>query len=126
MTGPRAARLSPTLLVPGLLLLACALTLRSYTLAPAPDRRGGTTLLLTRPDRPLFGSPRADCLGSPPDEPVIGCLIASVNRARREGLVLAELPFCAACYALSERLALIGRDETAARTRLAQIARFGW
>ncbi|MGT2486524.1 hypothetical protein ACU4GA_12355 [Methylobacterium oryzae CBMB20] len=45
------------LILPVLLVAACALFLRSYTLPPAPDRRGGTTLLLTWPDRPAFGSP---------------------------------------------------------------------
>ena len=45
-----------TLLPLGLVLAACALFLRSYTLPPAPDRRGGTTLLLTWPNRPAFGT----------------------------------------------------------------------
>lgn len=109
-----------------LLIAACALFLRSYTVPPAPDRRGGTTLALTWPNRPLFGSPRADCLGLPDTEPVVGCLVASVNRARSEGIPLLALPFCARCYELAQRIALIGQDETAARARLAQIARFGW
>lgn len=117
----RAARLALALV-----LLACALFLRSYTVPPAPDRRGGTTVSLTWPNRPLFGSPRADCLGIPDSEPVIGCLVASVNRARAEGIHLLALPFCAACYDYAQRLALIGRDHAAAQARLAQIARFGW
>lgn len=108
------------------LVLFCALFLRSYSLPPAPDRRGGTTIALTFPNRPLFGSPRADCLGAPEDEPVIACLIASVNRARTDVIPLLSLPFSPACYGLSERIALIGRDEGAARAQAARIARFGW
>jgi len=114
------------LILPGLVLLSCGLFLRSYTLAPAPDRRGGTTLQLTWPNRPVFGSPRADCLGTPADEPVVPCLIASVGRARSEGIPVIRLPFCATCYALSERIARFGRDEAATQARLTQIARFGW
>lgn len=114
------------LLALALVLAVCALFLRSYTVPPAPDRRGGTTVSLTWPNRPFLGSPRADCLGTPDSEPVIGCLVGSVNRARAESLPLLALPFCAACYAWAERIALIGRDEGAARARLAQIARFGW
>ncbi|MDP4005848.1 hypothetical protein [Methylobacterium sp. NEAU K] len=114
------------LILPGLVLLACALFLRSYTLPPAPDRRGGTTLLLTWPNHPAFGSPRADCLGTPADEPVMACLIASVGHGHSDGIPVVQLPFCATCYALSERIALIGRDDAATRARLAQIARFGW
>ncbi|MGU3539210.1 hypothetical protein [Methylobacterium sp. A54F] len=110
----------------GLALLFCALFVRSYTLPPAPDRRGGTTVSLSLPNRPLFGSPRADCLGAPDTEPVIACLIASVNRARQDGVLLAQLPFCATCHDLSQRWALLGRDGAAAQARLAQIARFGW
>ncbi|MDF2602635.1 MAG: hypothetical protein K0Q54_5458, partial [Methylobacterium brachiatum] len=34
--------------------------------------------------------------------------------------------FCATCYALSERIARLGRDEAAVQARLTQIARFGW
>ena len=114
------------LILPGLVLLTCALFLRSYTLAPAPDRRGGTTLQLVWPNRPVFGSPRADCLGTPADEPVVPCLIASVGRARNEGIPVAQFPFCATCYALSERIAGIGRDAATTQARLTQIARFGW
>ena len=114
------------LILPGIVLLTCGLFLRSYTLAPAPDRRGGTTLQLTWPNRPVFGSPRADCLGTPADEPVVACLIVSVGRARSEGLAVIQLPFCATCYALSERIARFGRDEAATQARLTQIARFGW
>ena len=114
------------LILPILVLAACALFLRSYTVPPAPDRRGGTTVSLTWPNRPFLGSPRADCLGAPEAEPVIGCLVGSVNRARAESIQILALPFCAACYAWAERIALIGRDEAAARARLAQIARFGW
>lgn len=114
------------LLALGLLLVSCALFLRSYTLPPAPDRQGGTTVSLTWPNRPLFGSPRADCLGSPSSEPVIACLIGSVNRARSEGVPLLALRFCGACYTASQRIALIGRDEAAAQARLAEIGRFGW
>ncbi|MCJ2137732.1 hypothetical protein MKK69_27430 [Methylobacterium sp. J-026] len=114
------------LILPALVLAACALFLRSYTLPPAPDRRGGTTLLLSWPDRPVFGSPRAACLAAPADQPVLPCLIASVTRARDDGIALAQLPFCATCYALSGRIAIIGRDEAATRARLGEIARFGW
>ena len=114
------------LILPGIVLLTCGLFLRSYTLAPAPDRRGGTTLHLTWPNRPVFGSPRADCLGTPADEPVVACLIASVGRARSEGLAVIQLPFCATCYALSERIGRLGRDEAATQARLTQITRFGW
>ncbi len=109
-----------------LVLLTCLLFVRSYTVPPAPDRRGGTTVSLSLPNRPLFGSPRADCLGAAESEPVIACLVASVNRARAEGIPLLSLGFCAACYDLSQRIALIGQDEAAAKGRLAQIARFGW
>lgn len=114
------------LLALGVLLLFCGLFLRSYSLPPAPDRQGGTTLSLTWPNRPLFGSPRADCLGTPAGEPMIACLIGSVNRARSEGVPLLSLRFCQPCYAWSERIALLGRDEAAARARLSEIARFGW
>ncbi len=115
-----------TLILPALALAACALFLRSYTLPPAPDRRGGTTLLLTWPNRPAFGSPRADCLAGPADQPVLPCLIASVARARDDGFTLLQLPFCATCYALSGRIAVMGRDAAATQARLEQIARFGW
>ncbi|GJE10113.1 MULTISPECIES: hypothetical protein [Methylobacterium] len=115
-----------TLLPLGLVLAACALFLRSYTLPPAPDRRGGTTLLLTWPNRPAFGSPRADCLTGPADQPVLPCLIASVAQARDGGYVLMQLPFCATCYDLSGRIAVMGQDAAATRARLEQIARFGW
>lgn len=109
----------------GLLLLP-ALFVRSYTLPPAPDRQGGTVVSLAYPDRPLFGSPRGDCLGLPEGEPVIPCLIGSVARARSDGIPLLRLPYCAACYGYSQRLAARGRDEAAVRTKLDQIARFGW
>lgn len=115
-----------TLILPALALAACALFLRSYTLPPAPDRRGGTTLLLTWPNRPAFGSPRADCLPAPADQPVLPCLIASVARARDDGVTLLQLPFCATCYALSGRIAVMGREAAATQVRLEQIARFGW
>lgn len=126
MAGPRPARLLPGLALAGLPILVGALFLRSYTVPPAPDRRGGTALRLTWPDRPLFGSPRADCLGPHRDEPAVACLIASVNRARGDGIGVADLPFCGPCYALSDRLASAGPDEAAARARRAEIARFGW
>ncbi|WP_375465438.1 hypothetical protein [uncultured Methylobacterium sp.] len=114
------------LVVSGVILLFCALFLRSYSLPPAPDRAGGTTIVLTLPNRPLLGSPRADCLGAPESEPVIACLIASVNRARSEGIPLVTLRFSPACYGLSERFAAIGRDEAAVRAQAARIARLGW
>jgi hypothetical protein len=114
------------LILPALVLAACALVLRSYTLPPAPDRRGGTTVLLTWPNRPVFGSPRADCLAGAPEAPVLPCLIASVARARDDGYALLHLPFCATCYDLSGRIAVMGRDDAASRARLEQIARFGW
>lgn len=114
------------LALPALVLLACALFLRSYSLPPAPDRRGGTTISLTLPNRPLFGSPRADCLGAADDGLPIACLIASVNRARNEGITLLTLPFSPALHGLSERIALLGLDEATARARVARIARFGW
>jgi hypothetical protein len=114
------------MILPVLVLLACALFLRSYTLPPAPDRRGGTTILLTWPNRPAFGSPRADCLAGPEDGPVMPCLIASVARARGDGITVAELPFCASCYDLSGRIAVMGQDAAAVRARQEQIARFGW
>jgi hypothetical protein len=114
------------LFLPTLVLLACALFLRSYTLPPAPDRRGGTTLLLTWPNRPVFGSPRADCVAAPEDQPVLPCLIASVARARDDGITLVQAPFCATCYDLSGRIAALGRDAAATRARLEQIGRFGW
>ncbi len=113
-------------LVPALMVLCPVLFVRSYSLPPAPDRRGGTTILLTLPNRPLFGSPRADCLGTPENDPVIACLIASVNASRNEGITLLSLPFSPTCYGLSERIALLGRDEAAGRAQVARIARFGW
>lgn len=114
------------IVLPALVLLFPVLFVRSYSLPPAPDRRGGTTILLDFPSRPLLGSPRADCLGAPEDAPVIACLIASVNRARAEGIPLLSLPFSPTCYGLSERIALLGRDEATARAQIARIARFGW
>lgn len=114
------------LILPAVVLMACALFLRSYTLPPAPDRRGGTTILLTWPNRPAFGSPRGDCLAAPAEEPVLPCLVASVGRAREAGITLAQVPFCATCYDLSGRIAVMGRDATAMRARQEQIARFGW
>lgn len=114
------------LILPVLVLGAGALFLRSYTLPPAPDRRGGTTLLLTWPNRPVFGSPRAACLAAPADQPVLPCLITSVARARDDGFTLLQLPFCATCYDLSGRIAVMGQDAAATRARLEQIARFGW
>lgn len=115
------------LLIVLILVLAFAgLFLRSYTLPPAPDRQGGTTVSLNYPNRPLFGSPRGECLAAPADEPVIRCLIGSVARARGEGIALMHLPFCAICYGLSQRLAVLGRDEAAMAARAAQIGRFGW
>ncbi|KQP96813.1 hypothetical protein [Methylobacterium sp. Leaf117] len=116
----------PGLLMPGLVLLFAALFLRSYTVPPAPDRRGGTAVSLAWPNRPFFGSPRADCLSFPADEPVIACLIGSVARARADGLPLMQFGFCGTCYALSQRIAGLGRDEAAIRARLDAIARFGW
>ena len=113
-------------LVLALLVLLPALFVRSYSLPPAPDRRGGTTILLTLPNRPLFGSPRADCIGMPEDGSVIACLIASVTRSRTEGIPLLSLPFSPAAYGLAERVALLGRDAADGRAQLARIARFGW
>ncbi len=114
-----------------ILLLAAAaafvgLFVRSYSLPPAPDRPGGTVLLIAGPNRPLFGSPRGDCLGRPEGEPVIPCLMGSVARAREAGLARWSLPFCATCFALSQTIAGIGHDPAAMRRREAEIARFGW
>lgn len=109
----------------GLIAFVC-LFVRTYTSTPAPDRRGGTAVMLAAPTRPIFGSPRGECLGTAESEPVIPCLIASVARAREAGLARVELPFCATCYALSQRIALIGIDEKTARAKQEQIARFGW
>lgn len=114
------------LILPLLILAFAALFLRSYSLPPAPDRQGGTTVSLTFPNRALFGSPRGDCVGAPVEEPPIPCLIASVARARNDGFPLLQLPFCATCYSLSQRLAVIGRDEKAVAAKQAQIGRFGW
>lgn len=115
------------LLIVLILLLAFAgLFLRSYTLPPAPDRQGGTIVSLTYPTRPLFGSPRGDCLGAPETEPAIPCLIASVTRSRAEGIPLTTLGFCPTCYDLSVRMASWGRDPKAVEAKAAQISRFGW
>lgn len=107
-------------------LALCALFVRSYTLPPAPDRRGGTIVALTYPNRPLFGSPRGDCLGTPESDLPIPCLIASVARSRGEGIPLATFGFCPTCYDLSVRMAGWGRDPKAVEVKAAQIARFGW
>ncbi|MHC2019194.1 hypothetical protein [Methylobacterium sp. CM6247] len=109
-----------------LMLLFAGLFVRSYTLPPAPDRRGGTTIALAWPNRALFGSPRGDCVGGPEDEAVIACLIGSVSRFRAETMSLVQLPFCGTCYGLSQTLASLGRDEKAVQAKLAQMARFGW
>ena len=108
------------------LLILAGLFVRSYTLPPAPDRPGGTTLMLDWPDRPLFVSPRGECLRLPEPDPVIPCLIASVNRARTGGFARIDLPFCGLCLRLSQSLALWGLDAPTARAREARIARFGW
>ena len=113
------------LLVPALVLAFAALFLRSYSLPPAPDRRGGTVIVLDWPNRPLFGSPRSDCLGRPDSEVPIACLIGSVARSR-EGIVLASLPFCVTCHDWSQRLAALGRDPKAVAAAQARISRFGW
>ena len=120
------APIARTLLLPALVVVFAALFVRSYSLPPAPDRRGGTTILLTYPNRPFFGSPRADCLGAPEDSPVIACLVGSMNRARAEGIPLLALPFSPTCYGWSEKIALLGRDEATGRAQVARIARFGW
>ncbi|MCJ2047034.1 hypothetical protein MKK58_21205 [Methylobacterium sp. J-078] len=114
------------LILPALVLAFAALFLRSYTVPPAPDRRGGTVVSLNWPNRPLFGSARGDCIDLPEDQPVIGCLIASVARSRQDGIPLLQLGFCATCYGLSQRLATLGRDEASTRARLTEIGRFGW
>ncbi|MCJ2081084.1 hypothetical protein [Methylobacterium sp. J-090] len=113
------------LLVPVLVAAFAALFVRSYSLPPAPDRRGGTVIVLDWPNRPLFGSPRGDCLGLPDSELPIACLIGSVTRSR-QGLVLASLPFCATCHDLSQRIAALGRDPEAVAAAQARISRFGW
>ncbi|GJE16626.1 hypothetical protein [Methylobacterium marchantiae] len=110
----------------GLMLLLAGLFVRSYTLPPAPDRRGGTTIALAYPNRALFGSPRGDCIGSPEDEVVITCLIGSVSRFRAETMPLLQLTFCGTCYGLSQSFASLGRDDKAVQAKLAQMARFGW
>lgn len=114
------------LILPALVLAFAALFLRSYTVPPAPDRRGGTTLSLDWPNRPLFGSPRGECLALPEGQPVIACLITSVARARQDGIPLTQFGFCATCYGLSQRFASLGRDEAATQARLAEIGRYGW
>ena len=113
------------LLVPVLVLAFAALFVRSYSLPPAPDRRGGTVIVLDWPNRPLFGSPRGDCLGLPDSEFPIACLIGSVTRSR-QGVVLAGLPFCATCHDLSRRLAALGRDPASVAAAEARFSRFGW
>ncbi|MCJ2033705.1 hypothetical protein [Methylobacterium sp. J-068] len=120
------ARMRPALILPALALAFAALFVRSYTVPPAPDRRGGTVISLTWPDRPLFGSPRGACLGIPDGQSVIACLIGSVARARGDGIPLLQLGFCATCYGLSQRIAALGRDEATVQARLAEIGRFGW
>lgn len=112
-------------LAPTLVLVFAALFVRSYSLPPAPDRRGGTIIVLDWPNRPLFGSPRGDCLGLPETELPIACLIESVARSRA-GLVLANLPFCATCHDLSQRIAAIGRAPAVVAAAQARISRFGW
>lgn len=114
------------LILPLLFVAFAALFVRSYTVPPAPDRRGGTVVSLAWPNRPLFGSPRAECLGIPEGQPVIACLIGSVARARADGMPLLQLDFCGTCYGLSQRIATLGRDEAMVRARLAEIGRFGW
>lgn len=112
-------------LAPALVLAFAALFVRSYSLPPAPDRRGGTTILLDWPTRPLFGSPRGDCLDLPESEVPIACLIGSVARSR-QGIVLANLPFCVTCRDLSRRIAAFGRDPAAVAAAQARISRYGW
>lgn len=113
------------LLALGLALAFTVLFVRSYSLPPAPDRRGGTTILLDWPTRPLFGSPRGECLDRPEAEVPIACLIGSVTRSR-QGIVLAHLPFCVACHDLSQRIAALGRDPAAVAAAQVRISRFGW
>jgi hypothetical protein len=112
-------------LAPVLILAFMALFVRSYSLPPAPDRHGGTVILLDRPTRPLFGSPRGDCLDLPESDIPIACLIGSVDRSR-QGIVLANLPFCVICHDLSQRIAAFGRDPAAVAAAHARISRFGW
>ena len=114
------------LILPALVLGFVALFVRSYTVPPAPDRRGGTVIALAWPNRPLFGSPRADCLAISEGQSMIACLITSVARARDDGIPLLQLGFCGTCYGLSQRLAALGRDEDSVQARLAEIGRFGW
>lgn len=112
-------------LAPILILTFTALFVRSYSLPPAPDRRGGTTILLDWPTRPLFGSPRGECLDLPESAVPIACLVGSVARSR-QGIVLANLPFCITCHDLSQRIAALGRDRAAVAAAQARISRFGW
>ncbi|WP_419952453.1 hypothetical protein [Methylobacterium sp.] len=102
-----------------LMLLFAGLFVRSYTLPPAPDRRGGTTIALAWPNRALFGSPRGDCVGGLEDEAVIACLIGSVSRFRAETIPLVQLPFCGTCYGLSPdpRLPRPGRESGPGQAR---------
>lgn len=118
-------RLSRLLLIPALVLAFAALFVRSYSLPPAPDRRGGTVVVLDWPNRPFFGSPRGDCLGQSESDLPIACLIASVARSR-EAVVLASLPFCVTCHDLSQRIAAFGRDPASVSAAQARISRFGW
>lgn len=122
----RAAEPMRLLIAAGLFVAFVACFVRSFTVPPAPDRRGATVVSLAYPGRPFFGSPRGACLGAPIDEPAIGCLVAAVTRAREDGIPLVQLPFCATCYGLSQRIAAYGRDEKTVQAKLDQIARFGW
>ncbi len=113
------------LILPLLLLAACALFLRSYTLPPAPTAgRHHAPADLAEP--PGLRQPPGRLPRRARGRAVLPCLIASVARARDDGYTLLQLPFCAACYDLSGRIAVMGGDAAATRARLEQIARFGW
>jgi len=112
-------------LAPVLVLAFAALFVRCYSLPPAPDRRGGTVVVLDWPNRPLFGSPRGDCLDVPASDVPIACLIGSVARSQA-GIVLVRLPFCATCHDLSQRIAALGREPDVVTAAQARISRFGW